>query len=417
MPTALVCSLIVRSRAGHRDPGGGARRHGAQPPAGPVCRSSAATRRSSSTARPTASTSRPPGIGRVDPRASLSAQIGAPGRPRARLRHHRRPRHHRPARARRPRSRRRPALRHAVGLSARRRARRARWARPPLDARSDARRRRHRAQRAGARLPAWRSSLDEDAVPVRDEVRGACELLGLDPLHIANEGQFLAVVAPELADRALRGAARRCRAARMPRIIGEVANSRPRNGARRGRLRRHARRRHAGRRSAAADLLSVPRSSARPTSDSPTHVAERLLAAQPRLARVLRARGAAAGAGLPARWRIASCAAAGCSPSAAGAYATDAQHVAVEFVHPVIVGKRALPALDLSTAVRPSLAALRAARRHRDGLRRRRAAIPTSRQALAEAARARRADVRAAGRARRLRGRARRRADPFVHRS
>src|SRR5215831_5354197 len=33
-----------------------------------------------------------------------------------------------------------------------------------------------------------------------------------------------------------------------------------------------------------------------------------------------------------------------------GASATDAQHVAVEFVHPVIVGKRALPALDLSGA-------------------------------------------------------------------
>src|SRR5437763_2996095 len=33
-----------------------------------------------------------------------------------------------------------------------------------------------------------------------------------------------------------------------------------------------------------------------------------------------------------------------------GASATDAQHVAVEFVHPVIVGKRALPALDLSPA-------------------------------------------------------------------
>ena len=33
-----------------------------------------------------------------------------------------------------------------------------------------------------------------------------------------------------------------------------------------------------------------------------------------------------------------------------GAYATDAQHVSVEFEHPVIVGKRALPALDLSMA-------------------------------------------------------------------
>ncbi len=35
-----------------------------------------------------------------------------------------------------------------------------------------------------------------------------------------------------------------------------------------------------------------------------------------------------------------------------GAYATDAQHVSVEFVHPVIVGKRALPAMDLSMAFR-----------------------------------------------------------------
>ena len=43
----------------------------------------------------------------------------------------------------------------------------------------------------------------EDRVPVRDAVRGACELLGLDPLHIANEGQFLTVVAPEYADAAL----------------------------------------------------------------------------------------------------------------------------------------------------------------------------------------------------------------------
>jgi hydrogenase expression/formation protein HypE len=43
----------------------------------------------------------------------------------------------------------------------------------------------------------------EDRIPVRDTVRGACELLGLDPLHIANEGQFLAVVAAEYADAAL----------------------------------------------------------------------------------------------------------------------------------------------------------------------------------------------------------------------
>ncbi|HVS15996.1 MAG TPA: hydrogenase expression/formation protein HypE [Thermoanaerobaculia bacterium] len=46
-------------------------------------------------------------------------------------------------------------------------------------------------------------AIEEELVPVRDPVRGACELLGLDPLHIANEGQFLAVVAAEHAEVAL----------------------------------------------------------------------------------------------------------------------------------------------------------------------------------------------------------------------
>ena len=41
-----------------------------------------------------------------------------------------------------------------------------------------------------------------------------------------------------------------------------------------------------------------------------------------------------------------------------GAYSTDAQHVSVEFVHPVIVGKRALPALDLSAMFRPWMDAI-----------------------------------------------------------
>ena len=41
-----------------------------------------------------------------------------------------------------------------------------------------------------------------------------------------------------------------------------------------------------------------------------------------------------------------------------GPYATDAQHVSVEFVHPVIVGKRALPALDLSMAFQQWLDAI-----------------------------------------------------------
>jgi hydrogenase expression/formation protein HypE len=63
--------------------------------------------------------------------------------------------------------------------------------------------------------------LFEESIPVRDEVRGACELLGLDPLHIANEGQFLAVVAPDQADQALE-VLRAVRGGGDAVIIGEV---------------------------------------------------------------------------------------------------------------------------------------------------------------------------------------------------
>ncbi|WP_045878487.1 hydrogenase expression/formation protein HypE [Pseudofrankia sp. DC12] len=45
--------------------------------------------------------------------------------------------------------------------------------------------------------------VDEDAVPVREAVRGAAELLGIDPLYVACEGRLVAVVAPEAADAAL----------------------------------------------------------------------------------------------------------------------------------------------------------------------------------------------------------------------
>jgi hydrogenase expression/formation protein HypE len=63
--------------------------------------------------------------------------------------------------------------------------------------------------------------LSEELIPVRDAVRGACELLGLDPLHIANEGQFLAVVAPEYANAALH-ALSLARGGQDAQIIGEV---------------------------------------------------------------------------------------------------------------------------------------------------------------------------------------------------
>ncbi len=63
--------------------------------------------------------------------------------------------------------------------------------------------------------------LQEEQIPVRDAVRGACELLGLDPLHIANEGQFLAVVAPEYTDAAI-NALSLVAGGEAAQIIGEV---------------------------------------------------------------------------------------------------------------------------------------------------------------------------------------------------
>jgi hydrogenase expression/formation protein HypE len=69
--------------------------------------------------------------------------------------------------------------------------------------------------------------LDEESVPVRDEVRGACELLGLDPLHIANEGQLVAVVAADVADQAL-DALRRVPGGEAAAIVGRISVTSPR---------------------------------------------------------------------------------------------------------------------------------------------------------------------------------------------
>jgi hydrogenase expression/formation protein HypE len=63
--------------------------------------------------------------------------------------------------------------------------------------------------------------ISEEEIIIRDEVRGACELLGLDPLHIANEGQFLAVVSPAFAQVAL-NALHAAEGGRDARIIGEI---------------------------------------------------------------------------------------------------------------------------------------------------------------------------------------------------
>jgi len=72
-----------------------------------------------------------------------------------------------------------------------------------------------------ARDCAFGMRISEEWIPVRDAVRGACELLGLDPLHIANEGQFLAVVAKESADAAL-DTLRRTPGGQAAATIGEV---------------------------------------------------------------------------------------------------------------------------------------------------------------------------------------------------
>jgi hydrogenase expression/formation protein HypE len=64
------------------------------------------------------------------------------------------------------------------------------------------------------------------AIPVRPEVRAACEMLGLDPLHVANEGKLIAVVPPTDADRVLE-AMRRHPLGRDAALIGEVVEDHP----------------------------------------------------------------------------------------------------------------------------------------------------------------------------------------------
>jgi hydrogenase expression/formation protein HypE len=68
-------------------------------------------------------------------------------------------------------------------------------------------------------------TVDESRIPVREDVRGACEILGLDPLYVANEGRFIAFVAPEAAERAL-GILRSDPLGQEACFIGEVTQDR-----------------------------------------------------------------------------------------------------------------------------------------------------------------------------------------------
>ena len=54
------------------------------------------------------------------------------------------------------------------------------------------------AEAAGVKI-----AIEEKSVPVREDVHAACEMLGLDPLHVANEGRFIAFIAPNDAERAV----------------------------------------------------------------------------------------------------------------------------------------------------------------------------------------------------------------------
>jgi len=75
-----------------------------------------------------------------------------------------------------------------------------------------------------ARSAGVRIVLDEREIPVGEEVRGACEFLGLDPLYVANEGRFVAFVSEEQADRAL-DLMRRHELGSGARLIGEVGEA------------------------------------------------------------------------------------------------------------------------------------------------------------------------------------------------
>jgi hydrogenase expression/formation protein HypE len=68
--------------------------------------------------------------------------------------------------------------------------------------------------------------LRETEIPVRDTVRGACEILGLDPLYVANEGKLLAVVAADVADAVLERM-RQNPLGREARVIGDVVSDHP----------------------------------------------------------------------------------------------------------------------------------------------------------------------------------------------
>jgi len=68
--------------------------------------------------------------------------------------------------------------------------------------------------------------IEEVKIPVRESVRGACEILGLDPLYVANEGKLVAIVAARAAAAVLEKM-RQHRLGRDAQLIGEVVGNHP----------------------------------------------------------------------------------------------------------------------------------------------------------------------------------------------
>ena len=200
-----------------------------------------------SSSPPPASASCPAGV-------RCSSRARAARRRDPRLGHDRRSRRRDPGAARGPRVRGDARERHrAARTSSSRRVLDA-CPRRPRDARSDARRRRGDAQR-DRDAPRARHRGRRGRAPDPRAVRGACELLGLDPLLVANEGKLVAFVPeatpPTRARRDARASARPGRGShrhghrRHPGSVVELAHA----------GRRHAHRSTAVRRAAAADLL------------------------------------------------------------------------------------------------------------------------------------------------------------------
>jgi hydrogenase expression/formation protein HypE len=63
--------------------------------------------------------------------------------------------------------------------------------------------------------------LDEDKLPVQPQVLGACDMLGIDPLYVANEGKFIAIVAADEADAAIAALREHSQGANAA-VVGEI---------------------------------------------------------------------------------------------------------------------------------------------------------------------------------------------------